>query len=308
MKKTFRTIISAALILCLALGFSSCTLFSTMREYSMKASRVDIIPTPEDEALYAEFNKALENSVSEAVKMDTSVSYNAKNIDVSNADDSAKLLNKAAGTINKLILANKPGAKSSTTEPVDLKDTLLENFDAASALSYTASRNTANEAVTNEKGEEMTAEDGTVLREVKIKDNFVKVQFLFYNDVVTEEAHTDEEGSDVAEVTERVLADDAAIEAVFGSPADKEAVLAEFDAIRDYIQVKDYTFIYDTCKVSAQTDLAADHVLDVSFEKVMKVTAAAEGVGALADYGELTVTFDVIRNDNYSFTYLEAEE
>ncbi len=308
MKKTFRTVTAAALIACLALAFSSCSLFATMREQAIKASQIDIIPTPEDEALYAEFNNALETSAADALKMTSSASYNVKNIDVTNADDTAKLLDKAAGTVNKLILANKPGAESNETEPADLKGTLLENFDAASSLSFTTSRNIVNEAVTNEKGEEVTDEEGTVIKEEKIKDNYAKVAFLFYNDEVVEEAHTDEEGSDVAEVTERTFADDAAIEAVFGAPADKEAILAEFDAIKDYLKVNDYTFTYDTCKVSAETDLDANHISDVSFEKVMKVTASVTGTGAFEEYGELTVTFDVIKTDSYSFFYLDSEE
>lgn len=308
MKKTIRTVISAFLIFCLALGFSSCSLFATMREQAMKASQIDILPTPEDEALYAEFNTALETSAADALKMTASTSYNVKNTDVTNADDTAKLLDKAAGTLSKMIMASAPGSESHETEPADLTGTLLENFDAASSLSYTTSRNIANVPVTDAKGEEVTDEDGTVVKEEKIKDNYAKVAFLFYNDEVTEEAHTDEEGNDVAEVTERTFADDAAIEAVFGAPADKEAILAEFDAIKDYVKVNDYTFAYDTCRVSAETDLDTDHLSSVSFEKVMKVTASVTGTGAFEEYGEMTVTFDVIKTDSYSFFYLDSEE
>lgn len=308
MKKTFRTTLAILLILCLALSLSSCSLFKTMREYSKKASEIEILPSPEDAGLYAAFNTALDNSVAQAVKMDSSTSYNVKDTKAENETGSAELFSKASGTLNKLILANAPGAQSATAEPASLTGTLLEKFDVASALSYKTSRNTANESVTDEKGEEVTNENGEVLKETVIKDNLATVEFLFYNDTVTEEAHTDEEGNDVAEVTERSFASDADIETVFGSPANKEAVLAEFDAVKDYVKVNDYSFTYDTCKVTAEMDLTAETVSSVSFEKVMLVTASVTGLGALENCGDMTVTFRLIKTDAYSFTFTESEE
>ena len=308
MKKAVKTALCSVLAICMAAGFCSCSLFAAMREYSLKASQVEIIPTPEDEALFAEFNAALALSAADAIKMNASTGYDVKNTAVTNDNGTAGLLDKASGTLNKLILANKPGAQSTDTEPADLSGTMLENFDAAASLSYTTSRNTANEAVTDENGEEVTNEAGEVVRETKIKDNFAKYAFLFYNDEVVEETHTDENGGNVPEVTERTLADAAAIEAVFGASADKAAVLAKFDAIKDYFRVNDYSFEYDTCRVSAETDLSTDHISAVSFEKVMKVTASVTGAGAFEACGELTVTFDLIKTDTYSFTYAQIEE
>lgn len=307
MKKTTVKLISIILMLCLALSFSSCSLFATMREYSRKASELTIIPTPEDEALYAEFNTALVKSLGEAVKLGVSTGYNVKNTKITNEAENAKILDKASGTLNKLILSNDPGKESRDIEPVSAAGTLLESFDAASSLSYTTSRSTVNETVTNEKGEEVTDESGAVVREPKIKDNFMDVAFLFYNDEIVEEAYTDEDGMDVAAVTERNYAGADAIEQVFGQPADKQAVLAQFDAIRDYLRVNDYSFEYTDCKVSADIDLDTDRISGVSFEKTMAVTALVTGVGVFEDYGELTVTFNVIKTDSYSFTYAEAE-
>ncbi len=58
MKKTFRKLSALILIICLAVSFSSCSLFATMREYSQKASEIEIIPTPEDEAMKSEAKRS----------------------------------------------------------------------------------------------------------------------------------------------------------------------------------------------------------------------------------------------------------
>ena len=308
MKKSLRSISAFALAICVALSFSSCSLFATMRDYAQKATEKIILPSPEDKDAYAEFNKALDKSVESAIKMNSSVGYDVKEIAIKNGEDKAGLLDKAADSVSKLIMANNPGKSGEEISPADINGTLLADFDNTSSLSFKLERNTVREAVTDEKGENVTDEAGEVVKTEVINDNVAKLAFLFYNDVVTEEAHTDEDGNDVAEVTERSFADEAVIEKAFGTPADKETVLTQFDCIKNYFTVNDYEITYGDCKVTSELDLDTGLLSGVNFEKTMLVTANVTGVGAFAEYGDVTVSFKLIKTDGYSFTYAEVEE
>lgn len=307
MKKSLRVITAVFVLSGICLSLCSCSVFSTMRENALKASTAEIIPTPQDKEMFATFNTALKNTVTTANRINTSVDYGVSDVQIKSGEEKAGLLDKAGATIGKLIMANKPGHKSDEISPPSYAGTLLEKFDSASCLSFSATRNIAKEAVTDEKGKEVTDENGEVVRHEVTKDNYAKVTLKFYKDVVTQEAYTDENGEDVAEVTKRNLANNAIIDKVFGSPEDKKAVLEQFGSLKDYLEVKDYSLEYDACEVYGELDLATDTLLDTQFKKTMLVTANVKGVGALAEYGNLTVTFKLVKTDNFAFSYLEEE-
>lgn len=138
----------------------------------------------------------------------------------------------------------------------------------------------------------------------------------------TTEADTTTEADETAEATEAeasseetteeettiIYADDATIETVFGSLKDKAAVLKNFENIKDYITVSDYEIEYTNCTINSDIDLSNGTVSFVTFQKNMKVTAKITGVGDLAEYGEMVVTFTLVQTTTYEFSYPEEAE
>lgn len=125
---------------------------------------------------------------------------------------------------------------------------------------------------------------------------------------VTEEATEEAAEETTEEETTVIYADDSVIEAVFGSAKNKEDVLKNFECIADYIVVKDYTTENEICKITADADLEKGNVSFIRFEQNMKVTVKAQGVGELADYGDIEIVFNLTKTTNYDFTYPTAEE
>ncbi|MBE6716061.1 MAG: hypothetical protein E7573_03985 [Ruminococcaceae bacterium] len=123
---------------------------------------------------------------------------------------------------------------------------------------------------------------------------------------VSEEETAEEETAEPETVI--VYADDADIENVFGSLKNKEDVIKNFDNIKDYIKVLDYSVEYEACKVTADADISEETVSFINFEKNMKVTVKAEGVGSLASYGEIEIVFTLSKSVNYEFTYPVEED
>ena len=308
MKKSIKTVISFMLITLLVLSFSSCSIFQSMRENALNASQTKIYATPEEEAIISEFNELLVASLNSATEIKENVSYSAGKPDVYKDGEEAGALDAAANQLKTFIMSAKPGS----TSTVIAKDaqSLLNQIDEASVLKFNFSRNMASENVTDAEGNEVTNEDGSVVTETKVKDNILHLTFNFYADEVVApetEAETAENGEAV-EATTTVYADDATIESVFGTLKDKEVVLQNFDIIKDYIVVKDYEIVYENCHISADADLEEGTVSFVNFQKNMKVTAKAECVGALAEYGEVEIVFSLTLNTNYEFTYADADD
>ena len=123
----------------------------------------------------------------------------------------------------------------------------------------------------------------------------------------TEDATVTEETT-VAEETTRVYADTEIIEVVFGTQADKDAVIAQFDCIKDYLVLNDYDIAYTECNIKSEYNLETGLVDYVTFTKGMTVTASVTGVGVLASYGDLTVTLNLTKTANYTFNYPSAED
>lgn len=307
MKKSIKTVISFMLITLLVISLSSCTVFESMRENALNASQTQIYATPEEEQIIAEFNELLAVSMTKATEIKENVSYSAGNPDIFKEGEEAGILDAAAKQLKTFIMSGKPGSTSTVLEKD--AESLLNTLDEAAVLKFTFSRNMATENVTDEKGNNLTNEDGEAVTETKIKDNILHLTFNYFADQLTvlgEEQSTDENGEAV-EATTTIYADDATIESVFGTLKDKEIVLANFDVIKDYIVVTDYETAYENCLITSDADLEEGVLNFVNFQKNMKVTAKAECVGALAAYGEIEIVFNLTLNTNYEFSYDEAE-
>lgn len=347
MKKSFRTIISFVSVALILVSFSSCTLIEAMKNGALQAEETVIHNSPEADKIVAEFNGYLENSKNTAIKITESVSYSAGTPNVTKDGEEAGILDAAAKQIKTFIMSANPGA-TSTEITKDSTDNLLNKLDEAAVLKFDFSRNIATENVTNEKSENVVDESNNPVTETRISDNILHLTFNYFDyvpvtvqetteaDKTTEvadettaeaeteteteaatEAETDTEAATEAEAeseteaveeTTLIIADAATIESVFGTNKDKQLVLANFDNIKDYIIVKDYTITYNNCVVTADADLSTNTLSFVRFQKNMTVTATVEGVGALAAYGEMEIVFDLTMNTNYEFTYAEAEE
>lgn len=306
MKKSIKTVISFVLITLLALSFSSCSVFQSMRENALKASQITIHETPEKDQIISEYNSLLALSLMDATEIKENISYSAGKPDVFKAGEEAGVLDAAANQLKNFIMSAKPGSASAVLE--DGADSLLKALDEASVLQFDFSRNIASENVTDEKGNEVVDENDIVVTETKISDNTLHLTFNFFAEAtLLGEDITNEAGDSVAETT-MVYADDVTIESVFGTLKDKETVLKNFENVKDYIVVSDYEIEYENCLITSDADLEEGRLNFVNFQKNMKVTAKAEGVGALAEYGEIEVVFNLTLNTNYEFSYEEAEE
>lgn len=347
MKKTFKTVISFVLITLLVLSFSSCSIFESMRQNALNASMKTIYDTPEEEQIIAEFNELLAASLANATEVKENVSYSAGNPDVFKAGEEAGVLDAAAKQLKTFIMSANPGSTSTVIEAgaESLLNTLDEaavlNFTFTRNIATETVTDEKGNNVTNENGENVTeskisdnilhltfnyfdyvtvAEDATeettvaveetVAEEVVAEDTTTEAA-AEETEAATEEATAEEttaEAETVVEETTLILADDATIESVFGTLKDKETVLKNFENIKDYIVVSDYEIAYENCLITSDADLEAGVLNFVNFQKNMKVTAKAEGVGALAEYGEIEIVFTLTLNTNYEFTYADASE
>ncbi len=306
MKKSIKTVISFVLITLLALSFSSCSVFKSMRENALNAAQTTIYATPEKDQIISEYNALLALSLMDATEIKENVSYSAGKPDVFKAGEEAGVLDAAANQLKNFIMSANPGSASTVLE--EGADSLLKSLDEAAVLNFDFTRNIASENVTDEKGNEVVDENDIVVTETRISDNILHLTFNFFTEeTLMGEGVTNENGEAVEETT-KIYAEDATIESVFGSLKDKEAVLKNFENVKDYIVVSDYEIAYENCIITSDADLEEGKLNFVNFQKNMKVTAKAEGVGALAEYGEIEVVFNLTLNTNYEFSYAEAEE
>ena len=293
MKK--RVIKLAAAILCPALlcSLCGCGMLKQIRENAQRMSELEIVASPADDALVKEFNAALAKSGAELENVGEMVSYSVGRPRAEGEGKGVDILNAAADTLKKMIMEKNPG---SSGDRISFGEGLLlplpENVPAAAA-----SRNSTTVNVTDEAGEDVKDEDGNVVTAQKISDNLLTTVFRFY----TEETKTEtaEDGT-VKEETVLVPAGDALIEQVFGPLKEKEDVLAAFDAVKGYLEVKDYTVTYKNCTVTAAEDLDTGLLQSADYVKTMAVTANVTGAGPLSEMGDLTVTFDVTKTVHYN--------
>lgn len=308
MKKSIKTVISFVLITLLALSFSSCSIFQSMRENALNAAQATIYATPEKDQIISEYNTLLAASLKNATEIKENVSYSAGKPDVFKAGEEAGVLDAAANQLKTFIMSAKPGSASNVIAAD--ADSLLKALDEAAVLKFDFTRNIASENVTDAKGNEVTDDNDIVVTETRISDNVLHLTFNFFADELTAlgEGVTNENGEAAEEATTTIYADDVTIESVFGSLKDKETVLKNFENVKDYIVVSDYEIAYENCLITSDADLEEGRLNFVNFQKNMKVTAKAEGVGALAEYGEIEVVFNLTLNTNYEFSYAEADE
>ena len=303
MKKTVRTLVAVMMIAAMCASLCSCNVFRTMRENAEKASKIQIAETPDDEKAIALLQEIVSSSAGIAEEMKETVSYDAGNPDIFRGDEEAGLLDASAKQLRNLIMESKPGKTEETLTADDLR--LLNKLDAKGALDVTVDRNYGEEKVTDEKGNYVADEDGEIVTRKYISDNILHFTISYYDTKVTETVEKDDGTTE--DVTEIVPADDATVESVFGEPADKDAVLAAFGAVKDYVLLTDYSVAYTNCRIVADVSLDENIVTHVRFEKHMTVTAQATCQGKLADYGDVTVVFPLTKNIEYSFSYPAAE-
>ena len=304
MKRTVRFSVVLLLIAGMCLSLCSCNVFRTMRENAERASKIEIAETPEDDKAIELLQEMVADCAGMANEVKETVSYKADTPHIYTADgEEAGLLDDAAKQLRDLIIANNPGRTEEALSKGDLQ--LMAHLDAAGALDVRVDRNYNDEKITDEKGNYMADENGEIVTEKKISDNILHFTIDYFNTETVEQKVNDDGTTE--DVTEIVPADTAAIESVFGEPADREAVLAAFDAVADYITVSGYEIAYTNCHIKSDVDLNEDIVSFVRFEKHMTVTAKATCVGKLSDYGEVTVTFPLTKTVEYSFDYPAAE-
>ncbi len=179
----------------------------------------------------------------------------------------------------------------------------FENLPVSEAETLTTEETTAEETTLEEEYYEEyyeeeyieeTTEEETTVEETTVEETAAA------EDAASEEETTEEE-------TTVILADDAVIESVFGGAKNKEDVLKNFECISEYIVVSDYTTENAECKVTADADLGEGNITFIRFEQNMKVTVKAQGVGALAEYGDIEIVFNLTKTTGYDFTY-QVEE
>ena len=180
---------------------------------------------------------------------------------------------------------------------------LVLNYFVDTVIATPVTDETTVEETTEEETEAEVAEASEV-EETTEEETTVEETTAEEETEATEETSAEET---TAEETTRVYADDATIEGIFGSLKDKDAVIAQFDCVKDYLVLNDYTIEYTDCSIKSEMDLENEQVSFVTFTKNMVVTATVTGVGALEQYGELTVTFNLTQTTNYNFDYTVAE-
>ena len=275
MKKRFFTAMALMLCAALLLCCSSCEVLKNIQQ----AREREILDAPDAPQMADFYNEALANALREASEVKETVSYSVGKPSVSSETGDADILKKAADTLKKMTMQAGPGRGERELQPADTADTLLKNLK--------------------------TADYCTGVTQPVTVDNILFMEFRFYEEETKTE--TDENGNGKETVT-LLPVDAAMVDACFGAPAAKEEVLAGFDGLKDYLQVKDYTVEYKDCRMKTVSDLYSDLLESVTFEKKMAVTAQATGVGALARLGDFTVTFDVTKTTAYTFTFPENAE
>lgn len=300
MKRTISIILAALLTLCVCASFSGCNLFATMRQNAEQAAQTTLLDTPDDEKSFEQLTDYINSAFDNAEKLGENISYSVAGIKVMKDGEDAGLLDDAASMLKTFIMNGKPGAQSrDITDKADAG--LLLSIDKSSALNYEITRNTQSEKVTDEDGNQVTLEDGENVTEIHTVDNCLNYVIEYF----ATQTVTDENGEEKEEYTP---ADDATIKAVFGEDADKNAVIANFDCVADYLKLNDYTFDYGNCTVKASVDMELGQITGLEFGKKLLVKANVTGQGALAEYGELTVEFELTKNTSYSFAYPVEEE
>ena len=306
MKKTIRTATSILLAAGMIYSLSSCSLFSSIRKRVEEANNTTLAATPEEDDVVSHFNGLLKSSVERSDKITEKTEYKLNGLNIKKADGSdAEALGKSAGILKKMVAEKKPGKAEREITDKNVTDTLLADVEADLLLDSEFSRNTRVVDVTEENGKEVSNENGEAVTEIKITDNILKTVFKYFKDVKDENGTTEtpEEGETAVEPTTRIFADDDVIKQVFGEQADKEAVLAHFDCIKNYVTVVDYEIKNGSCQISSDVDLVASDLADISFSQQMTVTAHVKGVGELEKYGDLTVTVELEKLVSYSFAY-----
>ena len=300
MKKIVKRFVSLALTAAVLLSLSSCTFFRNMREYMENARNVALLPTPADDELPDVYRAALETSVRECTKIDENTSLSVNDIEVSDGagDRDIGLLRDSAKQLAAFIMRNHPGSASKEYTAANAQSSLLYAVLSGQFIQTASERDIAVVPVTDEKGNAVTDENGEPVNEETFAGNDLRIFFRMYEQ--TPAADGEEEAPET-----RVIADAAAIEAVFGPAREKAAVLEACASVKDYLQVTDYTFEYRDCFVKAALDMETNRIPDVTFEKNLAVTAEITGAGPLADYGAFTVTFTLNEKTAYTFQYPE---
>jgi len=304
MKKFFRT--AASLFVCMAVltGLCSCSMIQNIKERARIAGEMVILDSPEDSVLADEFDLALAGSLQNCESIDESVSFKVNKPSVEAEDSGADILKANADMLKKLIMEDSPGSSERTLTPDDISDTLLKDIDISDVVSASSERNKKSETVTDENGKDVKDDEGELVKREVIADNNLTALFAFYTENTYTE--TDENGEE-REVTEIIPADSGIIEKYFGELYDRDEIMAQLDAIKEYLQVNDYNIEYTDCKIKAKTDMDADEFFTVTYEKNFKVTANVTGVGSLSHIGDIIVTFTGSEITDYTFNYPEED-
>lgn len=302
MKTKCRSILCAALCLCLALGFSGCGMLKTIRDNARIASERVILDTPAPEALPGLFNDALNNAVASGVKVEETVKLTIGKPKAEPAEetDASKIFSKTANALKDLIVMESPGSSARELANGELGDTLLAPVDTAQVKLAEATRNEMRSPVLDADGEPVTDAEGNQTYKNEISNNYATVKLSFHETETS--AETDENGEEKETVTV-IPADAAVVESVFGAPAEREAVLAEFNKLAAYLRVNDYETVYKECTVTALIDMDENLSHSVNYVKNFTVTASVTGVGAFAELGDFTVTFDGKWEADYVFEF-----
>lgn len=302
MKKTVQTCLAAALTAALLCSLSACAVFRNIKENAANAGKTEILESPADDTLDEVYAAALKESAGACDKVTKSVSYSVSDPAVSpgSGTKDTGLLNASAGQLAAMIMKNHPGSEKTELAPADLSGSALALVPEGAYLQTVSSRHIQSEAITDEKGNEQTDEQGETVTREFVGDNLLEITFRFYE---APEEKAEGEPAEEETTAEPARADAAAVEAVFGAPADQAAVLREFEAVKAYLQVEDYTFEYTDCFVTAVVDLELNRLISVHMEKNMAVTAGVLGAGPFAECGSFTITLNVNEATDFSFSY-----
>lgn len=300
MKKFANTCIALALAAALLAGLTGCTMFRNMREYVKNAGNTEILETPADGELVSVYRAALDNSVAACKEISENTTRRVRDPQVSagSGTKDTALLNASAKQLAALILQSGPGSEKNAYTAADAENSLLYAVLAGQFTQTVSERDRSVSTLEDGNGNAVTDENGEPVTEEMIASNDLRIFFRMYEETPAAEGE---------EAAVHKIAEDAAIEAVFGAAKDKAEMLAACEAVKDYLQVTDYTFEYQACFVKAALDMETDLISSVTFEKNVDVTARVTGAGPLADCGDFTVTFRLTEQTDYTFSYPEEE-
>ena len=100
------------------------------------------------------------------------------------------------------------------------------------------------------------------------------------------------------------LAVNSVLATVFPYP-DEDVIVDEMAKMDDYIVLQDYDCVFEDNTINFSSDRITDQIDYANYTSVIRVTAHAQGVGQLADYGELTVYFTLRCANNYTFDWVD---